>query len=170
LLNSTHATGKYETVHIARLKQFIHDSSIIPEDVAIKNNEMYVIEDIVSHQGSINFRKDVKFQVKLRGSSDTTWEPWENLRDNIVVHAYLRSNRMSSVIQQGTEVTTSSLQTLWTLNTIQLARFKVQMKNLLKSYQRESVNVKTNLDYDLLAICALCIYPSLHFFDTLWYF
>jgi hypothetical protein len=92
------ATGKHETVHVARLKQFIHDSSIIPEDVAIRNNEMYVVENILSHQGSINTRKDLKFQVKWRGTSDTTWEPWENLRDNIVVHAYLRSNRMSSII------------------------------------------------------------------------
>jgi hypothetical protein len=91
------ASGKFETVHVSRMKPFIYSASVNPEDIAIQNQHLQVVDKILAHRGSAKSRQRLEFHVQWN-TSDPSWEPWSNLRDNLVVHEYLRSNSMSSII------------------------------------------------------------------------
>ena len=50
---------------------------------------------ILKHKGKPTKRSSLKFLVKWVGYDDShnTWEPWSNVRDNIILHQYLKDNK-----------------------------------------------------------------------------
>jgi hypothetical protein len=84
-------------VHISRLRPFKYDSvKTDPYEVALQDNEEFIVEKILEHQGSIQDKTKMRFLVKWQGFSEesNSWEPWyekgAGLRDNAVLHDYLR--------------------------------------------------------------------------------
>ena len=95
------ATGKEiprKSVHL--LKPFHYDPQRTnPTDVALKDNpDLYIIENIVRHTGSMSAKLSLQFEVKWLGYDDTTMEPWKNVRLNSVLHQYLRDNKLGKHI------------------------------------------------------------------------
>lgn len=70
-----------------------------PRDVALRDTaDSYVVENIVKHSGELQVKKDLIFTVKWVGYEELTEEPWSNVRDNAVLHEYLRSIGKSQFI------------------------------------------------------------------------
>jgi hypothetical protein len=91
------ASGKFETVHVTRMKPFVYNESINPDDIAIQNQQLQIVDKVLAHRGSIKSRQSLEFHIQWK-DSEPSWEPWTNLRDNSVVHEYLRSNKLTSII------------------------------------------------------------------------
>ena len=87
-------------VEIHRLKECEYDPVYInPLDIRMKDfDDQYEVQDILSHEGSFNHKKSLTFQVKWCGYEETTIEPWKNLRDNEVLHKYLKSKGLDKHI------------------------------------------------------------------------
>ena len=85
--------------HCDRLTPFFGTPSSAKKLGLLDNNEYY-IDFIVSHNGSLNHRRTLKFQVRWVGydSSDDTWESYANLRHAIQLHAYLRDIKRQDLI------------------------------------------------------------------------
>jgi hypothetical protein len=93
------ATGKIDTYHVSRLKKFEYDpKDTNPTDIAMKDNNVFLVDAVLDHDGTINNRKKLKFKIRWLGYDEQTWEPWDNLRDNSVVHSYLAKMGMMSLI------------------------------------------------------------------------
>jgi len=88
------ATGKEvspKNIHL--LKPFYYDSQRVdPVQVALKDlPEDYLVEQILKHKGNLKGKKSsMSFQVKWLGYAEPTWESWKNVRENSVLHDYLR--------------------------------------------------------------------------------
>jgi transposase InsO family protein len=94
-------TMKQETVNIKRLKEFLEDDDIDPQQVANKATQRDIVERIVSHTGNSNYRKKMKFEVKWLGygPEENTMEPWTSELWNLeVMHEYLRANKLKQLI------------------------------------------------------------------------
>ena len=92
------ATMKEDTVNVHRLKEFLVGDED-PRQVANQATGRDDVERIVSHKGSPNFRKKMKFEVKWVGFEHTTWEPWSKELSHLhVMHDYLRANKMKMLI------------------------------------------------------------------------
>jgi len=93
------ATMKEETVNIKRLKQYNADEEEDPQQVANQATQRYDVERVVSHTGSPNFRKKMRFIIKWVGYEETTSEPWSKEIWNLqVMHEYLRANKLKQMI------------------------------------------------------------------------
>jgi hypothetical protein len=92
------ATMKEDTVNVHRLKEFLVGDED-PRQVANQATGRDDVERIVSHKGSPNFRKKMKFEVKWVGFEHTTWEPWSKELSHLhVMHDYLRANKIKMLI------------------------------------------------------------------------
>lgn len=98
-------SGKLEDYHISSLKPFIVDPhNTNPEAIAQKDHRTWITEAVLDHKPKSkisDIRKDtLRFLIKWEGypSDQNTWEPWKNVKHNILVHDYLRNHRMSSLI------------------------------------------------------------------------
>jgi hypothetical protein len=93
------SSGHFMMTHVTWLKPYLYHN-IDPVDVAIKNNNMYIVEKVVKHEGNFNQRTTLSFLIhwKDTNSEEDTWEPWSSFRSNEVVHDYLRSINKSSLI------------------------------------------------------------------------
>ncbi len=60
--------------------------------------DMYLVEEILSHKGNFTKKNSLTFEVKWMGYSNTSWEPWSNVRDNVKVHEYLTRIGMEKYI------------------------------------------------------------------------
>ena len=88
--------NKLEDFHVKNIKQFLYDpAQVDPRLVANKDYNVYDIESILKHKGKPTKRSSLQFLVKWVGydNSHNTWEPWSNVRDNIILHQYLRDNK-----------------------------------------------------------------------------
>ena len=99
------ATGKVKpSVHAQRLRIFKYDKEHTdPSVVALKDQQLHLVERVLAHRGKASGRrKDLSFHIQWLGygPEDNTWEPWANLRDNLVVHQYLRDHDMASLIPE----------------------------------------------------------------------
>jgi hypothetical protein len=72
----------------------------IPKDVAIADMREFVVEAILDHRGDRNRSSQMEFLVKWQGYEIKydSWEPYENLRDTDQLIAYLKANRMRSLV------------------------------------------------------------------------
>ncbi len=85
-------TDKLVNYHISQLKPFIYNEmEVDPVDIARREQQEFMVERILSHEGDPNERTTMKFHVKWLGYDDShnTWEPWKNMRENVEVHKYL---------------------------------------------------------------------------------
>ena len=95
------ATGKLEKHHVMRLKPFHYDpDETKPEQVALRDRNMFLVEEVLAHKGSTKRKNSLLFKVKWIGYpvEEATWEPWTSLRDNLVLHRYLRDKELSHLI------------------------------------------------------------------------
>jgi hypothetical protein len=99
-------TNKLESVHVTQLRPFEYDPQRVePRLVANKDQQMWEVDDIISHRGNVKRRSSLTFRVRWTGftEEDDTWEPWKNLRKNLKLHAYLRKNNLTSLLPNAME-------------------------------------------------------------------
>lgn len=68
----------------------------------MKDEGLYEVEAILDHRGSFKLKTHLEFHVLWRGYSvdDATWECWKNVKDNALLHAYLRKIGKSAQIPE----------------------------------------------------------------------
>ena len=94
-------TSKNFDVHISKLSPFNYDvTRTDPKTIAMDDAQEFLIESVLSHRGDRNRRTTMEFLVKWQGYSDdaNSWEPYSQLRDTDQLLAYLRANRLKSLI------------------------------------------------------------------------
>ena len=92
-------TNKLEDFSVHDLQPFYYDPERVnPFDIALKDQQNFRVEAILEHKGNKNFRASLSFKVKWLGYDEETWEPWGNVKDNIILHEYLKANKMKALI------------------------------------------------------------------------
>lgn len=94
-------SSKNFDVHISKLSPFNFDvTRTDPKTIAMDDAQEFLIDSIISHRGDRNRRTTMEFLVKWQGYSDdaNSWEPYSELRDTDQLLAYLRANRLKSLI------------------------------------------------------------------------
>jgi hypothetical protein len=94
------ATGLEERIHIKRLKAFHYDPAhTVPEQVAYGDEQFWEVEAVLKHRGFRLKRTTMEFLIKWVGFEHPEWQPWgDYLRDNSIMHEYLRTHGMSTYI------------------------------------------------------------------------
>ena len=93
--------GVLEDVHSTSLHPYNRNAHFLsPQEVLLRDNEMFQIETILNHRGNKETLSSLQFQVKWLGYDNThnTWEPWKNLRGTKQLHDYLIKNRLHVLI------------------------------------------------------------------------
>lgn len=101
-------TNKQVRAGLHRLKPFHLDSQHVnPLEVALTDDERYIIESIVDHSPKYDEKrlvkipkKDLRFLVKYVGYPVPEWNNWDNLYDNALLHLYLRSKNLTKLIHK----------------------------------------------------------------------
>jgi hypothetical protein len=91
-------TVKTRDLHRTRVIPFRYDANRHnPEDIAIRNKKMFIVEKIISHKGKPKIKSTMSFLVKWLNYPDeeNTWEPWKSLRNNTILHQYLETNNLN---------------------------------------------------------------------------
>lgn len=84
---------KVSIVDIERLRIWKSSTSTLSEEqVLLRDQDLFMVEKIVRHAGSVKKLKTMRFLVKWIGYEAPTWEPYENLRNNLVLYEYAKSN------------------------------------------------------------------------------
>ena len=94
---------KYTLQHLNMNKTFISDPSKVtkfnydpertdPAEVALRDKQEFYVQSIEGWKGSPQRRKTLSFLVKWEGYEETTWEPWSHLRNNMILHSYLKNS------------------------------------------------------------------------------
>jgi hypothetical protein len=93
------AQSKFEDFKVTDLRPFHYDPERInPQEIATKDKEVYLVEAITDHQGTRARPAQMTFLVKWIGYPEPTWQPWSDVRDNFVLHNYLRDNNLKSLV------------------------------------------------------------------------
>jgi hypothetical protein len=95
-------TLKTHDFHVTQtqLKAFNYDQmEVNPVDIARAEAQQRVVEAILEHSGGPK-RKSYQFLVKWANLDDsyTSWQPWNNVRDNEVLNKYLYQNKLKSLL------------------------------------------------------------------------
>jgi transposase InsO family protein len=96
-------SGKNFDTHISNLRPFNYDTSRTdPKDVAMHDQQEYVLEKVITHRGEKSRRKSMEFLVRWEGFGPEfdSWEPYTNLRDTEQLLVYLSSNKLKTLIPQ----------------------------------------------------------------------
>ena len=86
---------------IYRLVKFIVDErNEDPYEIAMRDHMEFEVERIVTHQGTVRDRNNLKFLVKWANypEDQNSWEPYSALREVEFLHEYLMANRMKVII------------------------------------------------------------------------
>ncbi len=54
-------SGKVHTVHVTRLRPFQHHKNTQPLDVALRQNDMYIVSRILKHKGNTRKPASMRF-------------------------------------------------------------------------------------------------------------
>jgi hypothetical protein len=97
------ADKRVSTVTVTRLRPFVFDPKRTdPKEVAAKDISEFQISHIIDHRPRKTRpkRSEMEFLVHWEGYDDShdTWEPWEVLKANEIVHAYCASNKMKHML------------------------------------------------------------------------
>ena len=93
------ATSKLEDFKVTDLRPFRYDPiRINPHEIATKDINVYLVEAILDHRGSQSKRSNMTFHVKWKGYEETTWETWGGVKDNVILHNYLRAHKLQRLI------------------------------------------------------------------------
>ena len=91
------------TVSEHRLKAFHYEAGEVdPAVVAQTDSQEFEVENIVSHAGDPNKKGSLDFLVKWAGYDDSqnTYVPWKELRNNPVLHEYLKTHGLKKLVPQ----------------------------------------------------------------------
>ena len=94
-------TDKVESHHVTWLQPFLYNpTKINPDNIARAEAQEYQVERIVTHQGDPTRKSSLDFMVKWVGYDDAEnlWLPWSELRNNPILHEYLRNKGMSNLV------------------------------------------------------------------------
>jgi hypothetical protein len=94
-------TNQHEDAHIRQLSPFKYDAATMdPKRIAARDNQEYVIHEILAHRGNKKYKTSLEFKVRWEGygPEHDTWEPWRNVRLVDKLHAYLYKHGMNSLI------------------------------------------------------------------------
>ena len=98
-------TGENRDYHVTRLRAFEYDPKYTdPRLIANKDSQQFDVGQILEHSGDRYGSKDqLYFKVRWLGLTERedSWLPWKELRHNTILHAYLRTHKMSSLIPRG---------------------------------------------------------------------
>lgn len=87
-------------VHISRIKPFYYDElKVDPFEIAAKDLDEETVEKIVDHT-THRLKSRMEFKVRWLGYDERhdLWLPWNQLRDNTLLHKYLFENGMKKLI------------------------------------------------------------------------
>ena len=95
-------TLKETKFHESKLKEYLHDArNITPLAAAAADfKDEFIVEKILDMEGDPKAsRKSRKFKVRWAGAGPEydTWEPWDNVRDNVTFQDYLKSHTSKAV-------------------------------------------------------------------------
>ena len=99
-------TNKDETYHATALRPFYYDIlTTDPRDVAIRDNQEFVVESIVEHRGDKRRKSEMEFKIRWQGYNpeEDTWGTWKDLRLVPKLHDYLREHNMASLVPSNLE-------------------------------------------------------------------
>jgi hypothetical protein len=94
-------TGRPENIKsVHSIKPFYYDPTRTdPMTVALKDfKDEYLIDSVITDNGKWKNKSDLQFQIKWFGYKELTWEHWANVRDNSILHEYLRSHKHANMI------------------------------------------------------------------------
>jgi hypothetical protein len=94
-------TGRPENLKsIHSIKPFYYDPTRTdPMTIALKDfKDEYLIESVITDNGKWKNKTQLAFEIKWIGYKETTTEPWANVRDNSVLHDYLRTHKHANMI------------------------------------------------------------------------
>jgi hypothetical protein len=95
-------TRKFELIHVTDIHPFNYDENHEqPKNVARRDiTSSFEVREILEHAGDIDKRSTLDFFVSWVGLEDTEnlWLPYSELRDNSVLHDYLRLNGLEKLI------------------------------------------------------------------------
>ena len=95
-------TTREHRYHVSDMKQFLYDPLFVdPVDVACRDRMEFFVESISDHQGGLT-RSTIGFFVKWKDypESENTWDSYTNLRDNEVLHDYLKLKGLHPLINK----------------------------------------------------------------------
>ena len=88
--------------HISRLRPYLYDENLdeSPVSVANRDEQLFPVETILEHTGNAKNRKELYFKVRWSGYDERfdKWLPFKDLRHNSILHDYLITHRMKSLI------------------------------------------------------------------------
>ena len=89
------ATGTVRTLDVGLLKKYNHDPLMSDFEVAMGDEQRYVVEAIVKHRitGNKKTKKGYEFLVKFEGYPPE-WQTYHNLTDIVVFQEYCRDKRL----------------------------------------------------------------------------
>ena len=97
--------NKVDEVHVSRLRPFLYDPEHVdPQAVALADKQTFIVEAVRRHEyGTPGKPTTMRFLVKWEGypECENTWEPWKNLRLNVKLHQYLRTNNLAKLVPKG---------------------------------------------------------------------
>jgi len=95
-------TRTVDTVHVSRIYPFLFDPEVIdPENVAIRDQGEFIVEDIVDAlMDRLLPKTQWSFKVRWAGYDESfdEWLDWTQLRDVEALHKYLRRNNLAKFI------------------------------------------------------------------------
>jgi hypothetical protein len=93
---------RIEDYHISLLRPYLDDSffKLSPSAVSNRDDQLWVVEEILEHQGDKAKRTSLLFKVRWanHGSDYDKWLPYRDLLHNSALHKYLAENKMKSLI------------------------------------------------------------------------
>jgi hypothetical protein len=91
--------NKLEDFHEQHLQPFYYDPARVnPMEVAARDKQQYVVQEIRGHRGNPRFSKKMTFEVKWAGYDETSWEPWDNVKTTHQLHVYLANQGLQRLI------------------------------------------------------------------------
>jgi len=99
-------THKLEKYNVTQLSNFVFDETRVdPTDIANKDMSASVVESIISHEPvKQNYSgqrvSEMTFRVRWRNLTEDYDRilPWKELRNNPILHQYLRNNNLERLI------------------------------------------------------------------------
>jgi hypothetical protein len=101
LINLT--TNREERAVVNDLKPFLFDPEITdPEEVARRDLEEFVVQEVLEHRGPPTRRASMTFRVRWEGypAESDSWESYANLRETAALHRYLLSHGMATLVPE----------------------------------------------------------------------
>ena len=94
-------TNEVEDYHVKRLRKFdYYAETTCPTSVALRDRQETVVGEILRHSGDPKRISTLDFLVRWQGFDDkeNLWVPWKELRNNPILHQYLRDHGMKTKI------------------------------------------------------------------------